>query len=85
MKPCFLEGLELIGNSFDGSWTIVGDFNMVLNQRDKLGGRLVGNPSNGGLHKLVDDFGLIDMEFKGQVYTQSNQRSELANIQERLD
>lgn len=41
--------------------------------------------SNGGVRKVINDHGLIDLGFEGHAYTWSNKRSGMTNIQERLD
>lgn len=44
-----------------GSWLVIGDFNIILSSADKLGGKVVASPSHGGLRKIMDDHGLIDL------------------------
>lgn len=57
----------------------------MLEQKDKIGGRMVAQSSSCGFRKLINDGGLIDMGFKGVAFTWNNKRSGKANIQERLD
>lgn len=77
--------MDIIGKAHSQPWLIIGDFNTVLSSSDKMGGRDVANTSNGGLRKLVDDHGYIDLGFEGHAYTWNNKRGGLTNIQERLD
>lgn len=64
---------------------IIGDFNVVLTSADKMGGQAVAGSSSGGLRRIIDENGLIDMGFDGYAFTWNNKRSGVANIQERLD
>lgn len=64
---------------------MAGDFYMVLIQNDKRGDKPASSSSRGGLQKMVDEYGLIDMGFQGNAFTWNNRRSGMANIQERLD
>lgn len=68
-----------------GPWLAIGDFNSVLSSVDKLGGKVVASSRNGGLRRIMEDHGLIDLRFEGHAYTWNNKRRGLANIQERLD
>lgn len=64
---------------------IVGDFNTVLSQANKLGGRPVVSSSTKGFRQFVEDMALIDMGFVNSKFTWNNRREGVANIQERLD
>jgi hypothetical protein len=81
----FWEQLAGIGNSFGGSWLLLGDFNSILSPAEKSGGRPYGSFS----HRLFEDFvhsnGLLDLGFNGNKFTWSNHRLGRANIRERLD
>lgn len=70
---------------FDGPWFLAGDFNALLEQKDKLGGIPFSSGSVCKFRKLVDDLGLTDLGFVGYPYTWTNRRASRANIQERLD
>lgn len=39
LKPSFWEELRCIGDTVNGPWCVLGDFNAILEQREKLGGR----------------------------------------------
>lgn len=84
-RPFFWDCMDTIGNSFNGAWMMIGDFNAVLSSADKVGGKPVASSSNGGFRRMIDDNGLIDLGFDGYAYTWNNRRGGLANIQERLD
>lgn len=85
LRPAFWDSLPALGNAFPGLWHLTGDFNALLSQEDKRGGRAVGGPSTGGLRGFVNQFGFIDLGFHGHPFTWSNRRSGAHNIQERLN
>ena len=58
---------------------------IFFSQADKKGGKLVANPSSGGLNEVIDKSGLINLQFSCNPFTWSNRREGLANIKERLD
>ncbi|KAK9285129.1 hypothetical protein L1049_024314 [Liquidambar formosana] len=84
-KEAFLAQLVRLASSFACLWLCFGDFNCVLSQADKKGGRPFACPSSGGLGGVMDSFGLIDLGFASNPFTWSNKRCNLANIQECLD
>lgn len=81
MRAVFWDWLTTIGTTFLGLWCLIGDFNALLHQDDKDGGRPISSSST-GFQKFINDFGLIDMGFLGHLYTWSNRRSGKANMQE---
>ena len=81
----FWKAVEKVGDAFSGSWLYIGDFNHVFSRADKKGGRLVAESFDGGLSKIIDKNGLIDLQFSRNPYTWPNRREGLANIKERLD
>lgn len=84
-RKYFWEALDNIALAFSGPWLLLGDFNTIISQSDKHGGKPVASSSSGGLNGLIQQHGLIDMGFHGHPYTWSNGRSGAANIQARLD
>lgn len=48
---------------------MAGDFNVVLDQVDKLGGKPVASSSNDSFRDMIDTNGLIDMGFCGYSFT----------------
>lgn len=74
-----------VGHAFTGPWCILGDFNVVIEAKDKKGGRPIASSSRNGLRGLLDHFGLIDLGFTGKPFTWSNRRGGKDNVQERLD
>jgi hypothetical protein len=81
----FWDSFAAIGDGFEASWLCIGDFNSVVNQSEKIGGRPVSSSSNGPFRRFIDHFGMIDVGFAGNPFTWSNNRSGLENIKERLD
>lgn len=81
----FWDRITKIGNTFPGPWTVIGDFNKILDQVDKTGGKSFSTSSNSGFCKFIDDNGLIDLDFQGYAYTLNNKWTGKANIQEHLD
>lgn len=73
------------GDSFQGTWMVADDFNAVLEQKDKAGGRPITSSSSGRFRGMIDANGLIDLSFCAHAYTWNNKRAGKANIQERLD
>lgn len=82
LRAQFWDSLADIGTAFTGPWNIIGDFNALLSQDDKKGGRAVSQSSNGGFRHLINTHGLIDLGFQGHPFTWSNRRRGVANIQE---
>jgi hypothetical protein len=68
-----------------GLYSSIGDFNSILYQGEKKGGRHITSSSNRGLLGVVQDQGLIDLNFSGLAFTWSNKRSGAVNIKEKLD
>ena len=81
----FWDTFVAIGDGFEASWLCIGDFNSVLDQSKKIGGRHVASSSNCSFRKFIDHFGMIDVGFVGNPFTWGNNRKGLENIKERLD
>lgn len=85
LKPAFWDELRHIGDNVNGHWCVVGDFNAILEQREKIGGRPFTSSSHCPFRSLMDDAELFDMGYIGYPFTWNNWRAGIANIQERLD
>ncbi|KAL0312769.1 UNVERIFIED_CONTAM: hypothetical protein Sradi_5676200 [Sesamum radiatum] len=85
LKPSFWQSLNDIFNSFDGPWLVMGDFNDVLSQVEKKGGKPFASASRNALGDELNFCNLIDLGFSGYRFTWSNKRPGMANIQSRLD
>lgn len=68
-KQQFWNSLDNIGNSLKGPWLVIEDFNSILSSVEKLRGKAIASFSNGGLRRIMDDHGLIDLGFEGHAYT----------------
>lgn len=85
LKPDFWVDLRQIASTFFGPMCFAGDFNAILDQKEKIGGRTFSCGSVCRFRSLVDDLRLIDLEFSGNTFTWTNRRAGRANIQERPD
>lgn len=63
----------------------MGDFNEVMKQSEKSGGREVTEKNNFLLRSFLHEVHGIDIGFSRNTFTWCNKRSGLANIRERLD
>ena len=81
----FWDSFAAIGDSFEAFSLCIGDFNSILVQSEKLGGKLVASPSRYPFRKFIDHFGMIDLGFAENPFTWSNNKKRLENIKERLD
>lgn len=63
----------------------IGNFNDLLIQNKKFGGREVSNRSHSFLKNFLEDLGGLDLGYHGNTYTWCNGRGGIANIGERLD
>lgn len=70
---------------FNGPWLLIRDFNKVVSQADKVGGKPVASSSSSVLNGLITRRGLLDVGFHGCPFTWSNGREGAANIQAQLD
>ena len=81
----FWDSLTSVGENFVSPWLCIGDFNFVLDQSKKLGGRLVARSSSCPFRNFIDQIGLINLGFVGNPYTWCNNRKGFTTIKERLD
>ena len=70
---------------YHGPWLCIKDFNMILSQSEKYGGRPYACSSNDAFHGFLDSFGMIDLGFTRNPFTWSNKRWDHLLIKERLD
>lgn len=63
----------------------MGDFNEVISQADKRGGRKVRDRGPHSVSNLINACELIDLGFMGPSFTWTNSREREKNIMERLD
>lgn len=73
--------LRAISNSINGRpWLAVVDFNSVLRQENKCGGRSILRLASQEFSTCLQDCGLLELEFKGPSFTWESR-----GIAERLD
>lgn len=68
-----------------GSWMVTGDFNEIAHGGEKEEGRPKQQRMMDAFNIMLQDTGLVDMGFKGQPFTWTNNRDGGQRIQERLD
>jgi len=67
------------------SWLIFGDFNMILNNTEKLGGNGVDISITNLFNSTLRQCGLTDLGYTGYKYTWVNNQVNQHHIQERID
>lgn len=78
--------LENISNAINDPWLIAGDFNEILTQSDKWGGRHINNRKSLEFWSYINHCNLLDLGHKVSKYTWSNyRRHNKGIILERLD
>ncbi|KAK4411816.1 hypothetical protein Sango_0254600 [Sesamum angolense] len=85
LKPVFWHCFNEICSSFDGPWLAMGDFNAVLAQTEKRGGKPFASASRNAFRDELETCNLIYLGFTGVKFTWSNKRPGKTNIQSRLD
>ena len=71
----------MLGN---GVVILGGDFNAIINSKDKKGGRGWCKESQRDFNNFVNDSGLVEFQFKKGDYTWTNQREGFLNIAKKL-
>jgi hypothetical protein len=84
-KSVIWDSILDMGKEYYGPWLCIGDFNMILFQSDKYGGRPYASSSSDAFHSFLNSFGMIDLGFFGNLFTWSNKRRDHHLIKERLD
>jgi hypothetical protein len=84
-REVFWDSFADFGGSFEAPWLCIGDFNSILSQSEKQGGRPVASTSHCPFKNFIENFGMVDLGFAGNPFTWSNNRKGLENIKERLD
>ena len=79
------ENLAALLESLDGPWICLGDFNVVLGDNEKEGGRLGSSSTPNYLKDILFELGVVDLVFSGNSFTWTNKRWGRNCIRERLD
>lgn len=66
-------------------WMIFGDFNLILNSSEKLGGNNIDYHHTNMFNTTLNECDLNDLGFFGSKYTWANNQSDMDHIKERLD
>jgi hypothetical protein len=82
---CFWDSLSAMGDNYSAPWLCIGDFNKILDQSEKIGGRPFACSSCDPFREFINHHGLIDLGFTGNPFTWSNNRNGDRLIKERLD
>lgn len=61
--------LNATADHFSSAWTCIGDFNALVDQIEKRGGRSFMESSHGSLGSFMRAQGLIDLGFQGALFT----------------
>ncbi len=79
------ENLFALLDSFEGPWVCLGDFNVILEDSEKEGGRVGSSSTPNYFKDLMFELGSIDLGFVRKKFTWSNRRWGKGSIRERLD
>ena len=66
------ESLRTISNSINDPWCVMGDFNSILNQEDRIGGTIVTESETKDFAECILYCGLQEFSFEGAFYTWNN-------------
>jgi hypothetical protein len=84
-KLAIWDSLTAVGEDFASLWLCIDDFNFVLDQSEKLGGKLVASSFHCPFKHFIDHLGLVDLGFVGNLFTWCNNRQGFDTIKERHD
>lgn len=77
--------LKRLGDQNRLPWVVIGDFNEILGNSEKMGKALRAESQMASFREALEFHSLRDLGFRGQWYTWDNRRLGLENIKERLD
>jgi hypothetical protein len=77
--------LHALLESILGPWMCCGDFNVVINDEEKIGGITGGSSILSLLKELLFDLAVVDLGYVGNRFTWSKRRWGRNSIRERLD
>jgi hypothetical protein len=76
---------DLHNNRINENWLIFGDFNLIRNSSEKLGGNGLDINLSDMFHDTLNQCDLIDLGYQGNTYTWANNQAGSHHIKERLD
>lgn len=62
-----------------------GNFNMVIADKEKMGGNSIDYNLADSFSNTINGCNLVDLGFKGNIFTWANNQTDTSHIQERLD
>lgn len=77
--------LKMLANLSSHPWCCFGDFNEIIHIHDKHGGSNPNLNIVADFREVVQTFNLVDIGYKGSLFTWSKKRYGLYFIEERLD
>lgn len=85
-ERCILwNNLKNAANLHNKFWIIVGDFNEVLVEEDKFGGRMISANRSLIFKECLDFCNMVDLGFNGPHFTWTNLREIFDLVQERIN
>lgn len=84
MRKMLWEELLSLSSNLDKPWLLLGDFNDIINENEKMGGRKISYRRSKLFSDAINNCNLIDMGFIGPRFTWTNNRS-TNPIYQRLD
>jgi len=84
-KSNFWDSLSTIGENHSGAWLCIRDFNMIIDQFEKIGGRLFACSSSDPFRLFMNNNGMVYLGFSSNPFTWYNNRDDVHLIKERLD
>lgn len=84
MRKCLWENLKNVARNVNEPWLVLGDFNEIFNQSEKLGGNKISLTRSNLFASTMDECNLLDIGFNGPKFTWTNKRK-TNPIYERLD
>jgi hypothetical protein len=81
----FWDLLRRLRPEWDGPWICCGDFNEALSQEEHLGVRDRSDAQIALFRECLDDCQLVDLGFKGPMFTWNNRQSDDDHVKVRLD
>ncbi|XP_043687599.1 uncharacterized protein LOC122638815 [Telopea speciosissima] len=72
-------------SSISSPWMALGDFNIVRQQSEKFGGDIVRQEAIDDFNSFIFDTGLVDLEWKGELFTWNNRQGGSSRVCCKLD
>jgi hypothetical protein len=76
---------ELYHTVNHANWLLFGDFNIVLNHAEKLGGKDININHTDMFQNVLNNCSLQDLGYQGDMFTWTNNQETIHHIKERLD